>query len=79
MRSLLTHTFAELPQAEVFVASILNMPANNMPCVIAFNKALPGIVKEFQHKNMQVAYVPMNENTPLCGDKDRCFAVCKFI
>jgi hypothetical protein len=71
MRSLLNHTHTTLPAATMFLASILNMPDKYMDCVTSFNKALPGIVKEFQTKGMQIAYVPMNEKAPLCGDHDR--------
>jgi hypothetical protein len=80
MHSLLNHTLIELNigaggQGGIFLASILNMPQKFQTCVETFNKELPGIASAYP----QVQYVPMNENTGLCGDHDRPFCAAGHV
>jgi len=71
MNHLLANINSSVPTASVFLSSIINDPGIGKPsvanCTATFNANLPGIVRTFQAQGMKIAYVPMMENTLICG------------
>jgi lysophospholipase L1-like esterase len=73
MRALLKTIGAALPTANVFVASILRMPAAHGAFVTQYNAAIPGLV---QAAGGNFHYVPLYENTSLvCGDNKHQYSI----
>ena len=73
LRALLGTIGAALPTADVFVASILRMPAAHASFVSGFNAAVPGLVEAAGDK---FHYVPLHENTTLvCGDNKHEYSI----
>ena len=75
-RELHTRIFAELPQVQLFHASLISMlpygparPLTNDAVMRDFNRMLPGLVNEHAQYGFGAHYVPMHEETGLC-DRD---------
>ena len=71
MDQLLTNIYSLVPTATVFLASIIWDPGIGKPsvanCTTSFNANLPGIVESFRESGMKINYVPMYENSLICG------------
>lgn len=78
MTVLLNTTATALPSAKVFVASILDEPSSDgngsaKACQVAFNAALPGLVKT---AGLNFIYVPLAENTTgVCGNDKTTWSI----
>lgn len=78
MTVLLNTTATALPSAKVFVASILDEPSSDgngsaKACQVAFNAALPGLVKTV---GLNFIYVPLAENTTgVCGNDKTTWSI----
>jgi len=63
------YTFAQVPKAKVFIASMIGFPAKAL-CADTFNKALPVIVAGYKTAGMDIVYTPMQEWSGVCiGNK----------
>jgi len=67
MNSLLGHIMAKAPKAQVFLADVVSTGMFFQDCIVAFNLLVPGVVKAWAAKGMQVFFVPMNKATGICG------------
>ena len=65
LESLLGHLFTKVPEAKVFLASLIGFP-RKAGCVEAFNAGLPSTVAAHRHKGQKVVYVPMHEQSGVC-------------
>jgi len=65
MNSLLRHVFASVPQAHVFVASMIGFPGEAV-CAAAVNALLPPAIASLKTAGMKVVYVPMQEQSGIC-------------
>ena len=78
LRALLKTIAVALPDADVFVASILRLPAQNDggkagTFVAAYNAAVPGLVRG---AGANFHYVPLHENTTeVCGDNKLQYSI----
>lgn len=73
LQALLKTIGTALPAANVFVASILRMPAEHSSFVTSYNGAIPGLV---QAAGSKFHYVPLYENTSLvCGDNKHQYSI----
>ena len=73
LRALLKTVATALPATNVFVASILRMPATHAAFVTQFNAAIPGLV---QGAGKNFHYVPLYENTSqVCGDNKHQYSI----
>ena len=73
LRALLATIAAAFPAANVFVASILRMPASYASFVTSFNAGIPGLVRA---AGGQFHYVPLYENTTLvCGNNTHQYSI----
>eukprot|EP00051_Salpingoeca_urceolata_P008348 m.105355 g.105355 ORF g.105355 m.105355 type:complete len:251 (+) comp15708_c0_seq1:189-941(+) len=64
--SLLDHLLAAVPDARIYVASMIGFP-REAQCVDAFNAWLPGILTDYTKRGMHAVYVPMQEWSGVCS------------
>jgi lysophospholipase L1-like esterase len=76
MDRLLNTTRTTLPNAMIFVASILDVPSGQKKAnQVGLNKGLPDVVRKWGANGM-VHYVPLAENTTgVCGDDKHTFSI----
>jgi lysophospholipase L1-like esterase len=80
MTQLLNTTAIALPTAKVFVCSMLDVPspdpAGAKDCQVAFNSALPALVKQVDAGRGNFIYVPVAENTTgVCGNDKTTWSI----
>ena len=78
---LLGHIFQATPKTQVFVADVIGTNHIINPwsqCILDFNKLIPGTIENMKTKGMQVYFVPMYNQTGICGASEGTedYALC---
>ena len=76
MITLLDHIQAAVPLAQVFVADVIGTGNTWNECVVAFNAAVPAIVKANVAKGQKVWFTPMYNETRICGGNGSDSGLC---
>ena len=76
MNSLLNHTFQMSPRSHVFLADTIATGMSFNPCIVSWNAQVPTIVAAWASRGMTLTFVPMYNETRLCGDSGDDFDLC---
>jgi lysophospholipase L1-like esterase len=76
MHTLLNHTFQTSPRSHVFLADTIATGMSFNPCIIAWNAQVPTIVSAWVSQGMVITFVPMYNETRICGNSGDDYDLC---
>ncbi len=76
MNSLLNHTFLASPASHVFLADTIATGSGFNPCIVEWDALVPGIVAQWAARGMAITFVPMYNETRICGAPGSDYDLC---